>query len=237
MFHHTGQTIVLFDYQFERRTHTFSFTRVDMDGKVEQEGSLIVEVETLPCTKDQCLDSFTTTTTLVAGCTFIWAYSESGWRSNTSATALKCSNVVYDSTHDKLVLRQKSVPADSNTTPQINTHFFWNNVAYYRVPCYKNSTGSGSKNKRPMDFDKFPILNIVDFEEEVIREAQVSRMTEPRDDDKNRILEWFSSRFLGDGRFLISFSWHEYRIFGFEKHTPVAGEDMTSKKARESAES
>ena len=237
MFHHTGQAIVLFDYQVNQKVHTFSFTRVDMDGKVQHEGSLAVGVEILPHTTDQYWELFTTATTLVDGCTFIWQYTDTGWRAETSAATLECSYVVYDSIHHELILREKSLPADDNSPPQMTTNFFWNDVVYYRAPRYKDGDKSGKNKKGVMDFGKCPVLNILDFEEGVIREAQVSRMTEPTGDDKDRHKNWLSSQFLGDGRFIINFTYYEYRVWGFEKHTPLAGEDMTYKKARELAES
>lgn len=63
----------------------------------------------------------------------------------------------------------------------------------------------------------------------------MSRLAEPKDDAKQKC--WLSSKFLGDGRFLINFNNKEFRIWGFEKHTPIGGEDMRYKKARELAES
>ena len=229
----------MFEYLWDSTGDSFYFTRIGINGQVQSKGQLFVKKPPYMAPPETIsapllYGAFTTASTLMDVCTVIWVYDESRSTLKVSTTVLRCAHVVYDSVQNKLMLKEISVPVHGDTPAQVTAaSFFWKDVAYFRSP-------SNSENISQIDYSvcrthcqKPTVLNVLDLNEGICRRAQMSILAEPKDDAKQKC--WLSSRFLGDGGFLINFNNKEYRIWGFEKHTPIGGEDMRYKKARELA--
>lgn len=241
MFQHTGKFLVIFEHLRNSTGDSFYSTRVGITGQVQSTCQLFVEkppYTARPGAYDYsappAYGAFTTASALTDVCTVVWVYDESCSTSKASTTVLKCTHVVYDSVQGKLMLKEISVPVHGDTPAQVTAaNFFWKDVAYFRSPSYSYSDNRSQIDNSvcPHSCRKPTVLNVLDFNEGICRRAQMSKLAEPKDDAKQKC--WLSSEFLGDGRFLINFNNKEFRIWGFEKHTPIGGEDMRYKKARE----
>ena len=234
MFHHSGKAIILFKCDESPDGDTFYFTRLGINGQIQDEGRLVVEMTSRRW-------SATSASMLVDGCTSIWVYTRGPLDWEGGDTDLKLTYVVYDSNKNGLGLKETCVHAQELDLPEVfATSFFWNDVAYFRTTfsndgCYDDSGELEGKSRKEKETLK--ILNVLSLNEGGCRKAQMGTIAESVDEIYRHKYPGdgtsLESEFFGDGRFLISCTHRECRIWCFEKHVPLGGEDLEYKKARQ----
>lgn len=214
----SGSSVVI----FEREAQIVYFTRLDLEGRVQAEGTL-----KLPITEGYAKHSEESTPADTNGWATVWSYSNCRQLGKNTVT-IEVLRVQYELDRDVLRLKEDSFELWAVPDLRISNIFFWNDIAYCQVRCYG-----------------FTLLNIVDFSKSFMASAFMgegmrftfgSRGSEWG--DRQEFLnggELLPSLFLGDERFLVNACQHGFLVWAFDKNHGMVKTDAGYKEKRKEA--
>ena len=210
---------------FEREAQFVYFTRLNLEGRVQAEGTL-----RMPITEGYGKHSEESTPTNINGWATVWSYSNCRQLGRNTVT-IEVVRVQYELDRDVLRLKEDSFEIWAVPDLIISNIFFWNDIAYCQVRSYGCT-----------------FLNIVDFSKSFMTSAFMGegmRFTfgfqgsERRDRrDRREFLnsgDMLPSLFLGDERFLVNACQYGFLVWTFDKNHGMVKTDAGYKEKRKEA--